>query len=71
MIKIGQVVEVVSYEKTIEFSGRESKYMVGDQFMVSFISKNTRGYGRILSDDDCNFIHEDDVRYEFEVSNDN
>lgn len=39
--------------------------------MVKNIGDNPRGFGKILSDDDCNFIHEDDVRYEFEVSDDN
>lgn len=67
MIKIGQVVEVVSYKNTNMFCGRKSQYDIGDQFVVKNISENTRGHGRILSDDDYNFLHEDDVKYEFEV----
>lgn len=67
MIKIGQVVEVVSYKNTNKFCGRKSQYDIGDQFVVKSISENTRGHGRILSDDDCNFLHEDDVEFEFEI----
>jgi len=70
MIKIGQFVEIISYEKTEIFCGRRSQYEIGDQFVVKNIGDNPRGFGKILSDDDCNFIHEDDVRYEFYVSND-
>ena len=70
MIKIGQVVEIASCEKTEIFCGRRSQYKIGDQFVVKNIGDNPRGYGKILSDDDYNFIHEDDVKYEFEVSND-
>lgn len=69
MIKIGQVVEVISYKNTNTFCGRKSQYDIGDQFVVKNISENTRGRGRILSDCDCNFVHEDDVKYEFELSN--
>lgn len=70
MIKIGQVVEIASCEKTEIFCGRRSQYKIGDQFVVKNIGDNPRGYGKILSDGDYNFIHEDDVKYEFEVSND-
>ena len=70
MIKIGQFVEIISYEKTEIFCGRRSQYKIGDQFVVKNIGDNPRGFGKILSDDNYNFIHEDDVRYEFEVSND-
>lgn len=70
MIKIGQFVEVVSFNNTIFFCGRRSKYDIGSNFVVVNISDNPRGHGKILSDDDYNFIHEDDVKYEFEVEND-
>ena len=67
MIKVGQIVEVISYKNTNVFCGRKSQYNIGDQFVVDDISENTRGHGRILSDRDYNFVHEDDVKYEFEL----
>ena len=68
MIKIGQLVKVVSCSNTAFFCGRKSKYDIGSSLVVVDISNNPRGHGKILSDDDYNFIHEDDVKYEFEVS---
>lgn len=66
MIEVGQFVEVISYENTIASCGRRSEYNIGDSFIVSEITDNPRGRGMILSDNDFNFIHEDDVKYEFE-----
>jgi hypothetical protein len=37
MIKIGQVVEITSCEKTEIFCGRRSQYKIGDQFVVKNI----------------------------------
>ena len=70
MIKIGQVVLIVSCENTIKYCDRRSKYDGGDNFTVKDITDNTRGSGLILSDNDFNFIHDSDVQYEFEVSDD-
>ncbi|MFI8146058.1 hypothetical protein [Acinetobacter sp. ABJ_C5_2] len=67
MIKKGQFVEVISYENTRQFCGRKSKYEIGDSFVVAEISENSRGHGKILSDDDFNFVHEDDVSWEKEL----
>lgn len=64
MIKKGQFVEVISYEKTCQFCGRKSKYEIGDNFIVCEITDNPRGHGKILGDDDFNFVHEDDVSWE-------
>lgn len=62
-IKKGQLVEVISYEKTRQFCGRESGYNKGDSFIVESVSDNQRGYGKILSDNNFNYVHEDDVKW--------
>lgn len=60
MVK-NQKVKVISIYYTTLYCGRHSQYNVGDIFTIHNVSKNPRGEGLIISDDDYNFVHEKDV----------
>ena len=61
MIKVGQMVEVISIKYTSLHCGRKSQYDIGDKFIVTDVSYD-KTKGHILKDNDYNFIHEYDVK---------
>ncbi|MEG1299526.1 MAG: hypothetical protein RSC93_02290 [Erysipelotrichaceae bacterium] len=61
MIEVGQTVKVISYNYTSYHCGRKSQYDIGDEFVVKEISYDEiKGY--IISDDDYNFLHINDLK---------
>lgn len=61
MVKVGQMVEVISIKYTALHCGRKSQYDIGDKFIVADVSYD-KTKGHILKDNDYNFIHEYDVK---------
>ena len=60
MVKVGDTVKVTNLYYTRLHCGRESQYNIGDTFTVHDINEDERGI--IISDDDYNFVHENDFQ---------
>lgn len=61
MVKVGDMVQVNSLQYTRIHCGRKSQYDVGDSFIVFNVS-DCDERGIIVSDNDCNFVHQNDIK---------